>query len=77
MVKFGILLNDKPNPEKGFSGLLVAVKFDRKNENLELIEKDFGLDGKLEGESGSDIVNGIEEIIKLRDFLNSLKLEGE
>ena len=72
MSKFGILLNDVPDKSKNYSGLLVYAR--KHAELLEIITKDFNVDGLLERESSEDVCCSIDEMRNLRDFLNSLDL---
>ena len=72
MSKFGIILNDVPNKSKNYSGLLIVAR--KHAELLEIISKDFNVNGVLERESSEDVCCSIDEMRNLRDFLNSLDL---
>ena len=74
MTKFGIILNDVPDKSKNYSGLLIAARYRKRAELLEIITKDFNVDGILERESSEDVCCSIDEMRNLRDFLNSLDL---
>ena len=80
MVKYHVIMVDKPDSENKFSGVLQAIRYCKREEYMtmeyrEVPEKDnIDITKKPEVEIHEIAVSN-EELIGIRDFLNSLELD--